>query len=111
HSADHEDTGSRFPRPPTPPPPPLPQQPQSTQEQAHPSFTRDSQGLGQMSDADNDTLEDREADLRGVFTPTFLPLLDTNVNRLASPPPTPPRPRPETRDSFTTMALEGPVPD
>ena len=87
--AGHEDDSSpasRLPRPATPPPPLRPPRPSSSSSPSPPAATDD---LGQMSDSP----DDREAGLRGVFTPTFLPLLDTSIDRMRSPP-TPPRPRP-----------------
>lgn len=83
-SADHEDSSPaapRLPRPATPPPSLLPPPPPSP-----PAATDDP---GHMSDS---PAEDREAELRGLFTPTFLPLLDISINRMR-PPPTPPKPR------------------
>lgn len=81
--ADHEDSSPaapRLPRPATPPPSLLPP--------PHPSPPAATDDLGHMSDSP----EDREAELRGLFTPTFLPLLDISINRMRSPP-TPPKPR------------------
>ncbi|KAL2112410.1 hypothetical protein VUR80DRAFT_7647 [Thermomyces stellatus] len=83
--ADHEvsHAASGLPRPATPP-----------RRASPPAVTGD---LGQMSDSP----DDREADLRGVFTPTFLPLLDTSIDRMRSPP-TPPKPWSKKHMATTT---------
>lgn len=88
--AGHEASSpaSRLPRPATPPPPLRPPRRPSS-----PAATDD---LGQMSDSP----DDREADLRGIITPSFLPLLDTSINLRA--PPTPPKPRAPRNNSHMT---------